>query len=142
VHPENTLCNAKKQVSQLTRRLALGTMNYFIHSKQSFENQNISLFANRPELNKRHLIIEKHTTAVSLVVGRNLAKQRAIHEKYRESLVQLNPDKILSRGYCIAFNQNGEAVKNAQTISIGSLVTIKLATALIKATVNQVADAG
>jgi exodeoxyribonuclease VII large subunit len=142
VHPENTLCNAKKQVFQLTRRLALGTMNYFIHSIRTFENQNISLFANRPELNKRNLVIDKHTTAVRLAMDQNLTRQRTLLGKYRESLVQLNPDKILSRGYCIAFNQNGEALKDTRTLSIGSLVTIKLAKAVIKATVNQVAECG
>jgi exodeoxyribonuclease VII large subunit len=142
LHPERALCNANKQVSQLTRRLALSAKNHFFHAQQIFETHKIILFSNSPEFNKRYLAIEQQAFAVKLALENMISNQSAKLEKINESLKQLDPDRVLSRGYCIAFNQNGEALKEAKTISIGSVVTIKLAKAKLEATVNQISECG
>ncbi len=63
---------------------------------------------------------------------------RMQQEKLANSLQQLNPENVLSRGYCIATDERGEVIKNTNSLRIGGRVDIKAYRGRFVATVNQV----
>lgn len=142
VHPGNAVSNSQKHVAQLRRRVELSGANYLIHLKQSLENKKLALRSHSPKLNAFRIAVENKTAALQSVLTQGLSRRQSQIEKCIYSMQQLNPDKILSRGYCIVFDNNGHVIKQALSLSIGSKVTIKMARDAFKATVDQVSGPG
>mgnify|MGYP005737268941 FL=1 len=54
----------------------------------------------------------------------------------QEKLIALNPSQILNRGYSITFNEQGEAIDNANKLDEGQIVTTQLAKGKFKSRVE------
>ena len=54
----------------------------------------------------------------------------------QEKLITLNPSQILNRGYSITFNEQGEAIDNANKLNKGQIVTTQLAKGKFKSRVE------
>ena len=54
----------------------------------------------------------------------------------QEKLIALNPSQILNRGYSITFNEQGEAIDNADKLDKGQIVTTQLAKGKFKSRVE------
>ena len=54
----------------------------------------------------------------------------------QEKLIALNPSQILNRGYSITFNEQGEAIDNADKLDEGQIVTTQLAKGKFKSRVE------
>ena len=54
----------------------------------------------------------------------------------KEKLIALNPSQILNRVYSITFNEQGEAIDNADKLDEGQIVTTQLAKGKFKSRVE------
>ena len=57
-------------------------------------------------------------------------------ESLEQSLILLNPNEILSRGYAIAFNEKNKAITNVEKISLNDKIKIKLHYGLVTTSVT------
>jgi exodeoxyribonuclease VII large subunit len=137
MHPGNAVSSYQKHVTQITKRVELGATNHLLLAKQTLENRKIALGSLVPKLSPLRLEINNKTALLNSILTRAFSNRKNDIEKNVYALQQLNPDKVLSRGYCIAFNENGTVIKQARSLSIGSKVTIKMASDAFKATVDQ-----
>lgn len=138
VHPGTSLGQNQKLIMQFVRRLALSCRYTFSNSNQELGNRLKRLEMLRPDLLDRRTGLARHIAALSRRMETALNAWRMQQEKLANSLQQLNPENVLSRGYCIATDERGEVIKNTNSLRIGGRVDIKAYRGRFVATVNQV----
>lgn len=137
VHPGTSLGQNQKLIMQFVRRLALSCRYTFSNSNQELGNRLQRLEMLRPDLLDRRTGLARHIAALSRRMETTLNAWRMQQEKLANSLQQLNPENVLSRGYCIATDERGEVIKNTKSLRIGGRVDIKAYRGRFVATVNQ-----
>ena len=69
--------------------------------------------------------LDKLKTAVSTNIHRRLEKDESVLVRTAQSISNLNPLAVLSRGYAVA-TKDGKAVKNAAELAVGDVIDVKL----------------
>jgi exodeoxyribonuclease VII large subunit len=138
IHPGNAVSSYQKHLAQITKRVEISTVNHLLLTKQTIENRKMVLRSLVPKLSPLRLEINNKNASLISILTRAFSNRRNEIEKNVYALQQLNPDKVLSRGYCIAFNEAGIVIKQARSLSIGDKVIIRMASDTFKATVDQV----
>ncbi len=138
LHPGISVSNTKNHVSQLKRRLELCHWNYLSYKKQILERGIVNIISLRPKLESRRNKIENHLVAMKTNLNKSQEKRKVEIIGCISSLQQLNPDNILSRGYCLAFDEKDKVIKHIQEIRSGNKVKIRLKSGQFDATVGNV----
>ena len=73
---------------------------------------------------------------------RRLLQNRGILERQTASLEALSPVAILNRGYALVFDANGQLVKDAEQLSVGSELSARLARGRVRARVTATESTG
>jgi len=137
IHPGNAVSSYQKHLAQISKRVELSAANHLLLAKQTLENRKIALGSLVPKLSPLRHELNNKTVSLNSILTRAFANRKNKIDKNVYALQQLNPDKVLARGYCIAFNENGTVIKQARSLSIGSKVEIKLVNDAFRATVDQ-----
>jgi exodeoxyribonuclease VII large subunit len=138
LHPGNRLTQNMNRVIQLKIGM-LKNVDYRIQQLKHdlalkrirFNNQRLNCNVKRSDL--INLMSELDSTMTA-----NLAIRKGRLESALRSLQQLNPENILSRGYCIVQTNEGIVVSDARTVQPGNKVKIILKSGNLDATVNAV----
>ena len=83
--------------------------------------------------------LDKLKTAVSTNIHRRLEKDESVLVRTAQSISNLNPLAVLSRGYAVA-TKDGKAVKNAAELAIGDVIDVKLDKGGVTAEVKNIAE--
>lgn len=138
LHPGNMLADTKKAVAQYRRRFMLSVTNKLNQEKQILKNQFTTLTAQRPNLTIHASDVQNFRITLQINLTKLLSNRQWKIEQCSKSLQQLDPSKVLSRGYSIAFDEFGRVIKNSQSLHIGSKVQIQLNQGKIKATADEI----
>ncbi|MDP2833544.1 MAG: exodeoxyribonuclease VII large subunit [Pseudomonadota bacterium] len=141
LHPGSAVTNSQKHVAQIKRRLTLSGASHLSQGKQVLENRILSLMAHSPKLDAYRNEIENRAVSLKTALVQRLGNRKTRVDKCFNALQQLNPDNVLSRGYCIALNETGSVIRHAQALYVGDKVKIKLKLGGFDATVDQVTTA-
>jgi exodeoxyribonuclease VII large subunit len=138
LHPGSNVKKSKNDVVLLKRRLELSCNNNVYNSKKSLEIKTRSLQTRKPNLQIFIDRIQSHAESLKTNLIKIINKNESIIKKHTTSLYQLSPTSILARGYCLAFDENGNILRKIESLHIGQKVAIKMNAGAFKATVEQI----
>ena len=138
-HPGEKIQHASQKIHLLSKRLTLNGRYRMQRHHDALQLGKTRLAANRPDFETlkaecRQLMLDM-TTRFS---GR-IAHNRNRLNVTVNSLQQLNPENILSRGYCIVQDSHGAVLKSVNSVQSGNALKITLNTGQLEATVTRVA---
>ncbi len=159
------LLMARQQLTNRTQHGAFARMMDGIHRRQQMldeqkyrlekaERQLLERFHRRSEMVTaaiRHydarrrltairLQLESHVATLASVARRRLLASRGALDRQAASLEALSPLAILNRGYALVFNQQGELVKDASRLEVGTELSARLARGRVRARVTATDD--
>lgn len=114
-----------RKIGELSQRLQRFSESKVLKAPDTAVNdrqQTLDSLYDRLELSQKNLI----------------TKYEAFLRASSGALSALNPLSVLSRGYCAAFDKDGEVIKNAEQVKTGDTIELKMQGGRVEALVNQV----
>ena len=139
------LRSPKQRLEEQYQRLDLATDRLIVNSKLNLNNKrsNFEIIKTQLESLSPLLDIKNNKSTVTNLFNSLSEKQKVILKNKKqainllhEKLVALNPSQILNRGYSITFNEQGEAIDNANKLDDGQIVVTQLAKGKFKSRVE------
>jgi exodeoxyribonuclease VII large subunit len=138
LHPGNRLTQNMNRVNQLKTGM-LKNVDYQIQQlKHDLALKRIRFNNQRPNCNVKRSDLLNSMSALGSTMMSNLEIRKGRLESALRSLQQLNPENILSRGYCIVQTHEGIVVSDTRAVQPGNQVKIILKAGNLDATVNAV----
>ena len=100
--------------------------NKFHEMYQIIDQYEKRLLSPQEKIKTQNILIENLSKRIQTSMLRYLEMYQNKVESLEQSLILLNPDEILSRGYAIAFSENNKAITNVEDISLNDKIKIKL----------------
>lgn len=101
--------------------------------------KDVQLRSPRARITEWEARLDKLKTAVSTNIHRRLEKDESVLVRTAQSISNLNPLAVLSRGYAVA-TKDGKAVKNAAELAVGDVIDVKLDKGGVTAEVKNIAE--
>ena len=142
---QRLLRSPKQRLEEQYQRLDLATDRLLVNNKLNLNNKqsNFEIIKTQLESLSPLLSIKNQKSTVISLFNSLCEKQKVIlrYKKQginllQEKLIALNPSQILNRGYSITFNEQGEAIDNADKLDEGQIVTTQLAKGKFKSKVE------
>ena len=142
---QRLLRSPKQRLQEQYQRLDLATDRLLVNNKFNLNNKqsNFEIIKTQLESLSPLLGIKNQKSIVINLFNSLCEKQKAILTDNKqeinllqEKLIALNPSQILNRGYSITFNEQGEAIDNANKLDEGQIVTTQLAKGKFKSRVE------
>ncbi len=138
LHPGNRLTQNMNRVTQLKSGMQK-IVDYRIQQlKHDLALKRIRFNNQRPNCNVKRSDPLNSMSALGATMMSKLEIRKGRLESALRSLQQLNPENILSRGYCIVQTREGIVVSDASAVQPGNQVKIILKAGNLDATVNAV----
>ena len=110
--------------------------NKFHEMYQIIDQYEKRLLSPQEKIKTQNILIENLSKRIQTSMLRYLEMYQNKVESLQQSLILLNPDEILSRGYAIAFSENNKAITNVEDISLNDMIKIKLHHGLVNTSVT------
>ena len=142
---QRLLRSPKQRLEEQYQRLDLATDRLLVNSKLNFNNKRSNFQIIKTQLESLSPVVEikNQKSMVMNLFNSLLEKQKIVLRNKKqdinlmqEKLIALNPSQILNRGYSITFNEQGEAIDNADKLDEGQIVTTQLAKGKFKSRVE------
>ena len=142
---QRLLRSPKQRLEEQYQRLDLATDRLLVNSKLNFNNKRSNFQIIKTQLESLSPVVEIKNlkSMVMNLFNSLLEKQKMVLRNKKqdinllqEKLIALNPSQILNRGYSITFNEQGEAIDNADKLDEGQIVTTQLAKGKFKSRVE------
>ena len=91
--------------------------NKFQEIYQQIDQYEKRLLSPQEKIKTQNILIDNLSKRIQTSMLRYLEMYQNKVESLEQSLILLNPDEILSRGYAIAFSENNKAITNVENIS-------------------------
>lgn len=138
LHPANRLTHGKTHIEQLESRLSLNNGYRINQLKHRFEYSKIRIASQRPDCAVLRIRALTQQAAFETALLAKLEQRKSRLHNAINSLQQLNPERVLSRGYCVVQAEDGEVLMDAGSACVGSKLRITLKKGHLEATVNKV----
>ena len=103
---------------------------------QQIDQYEKRLLSPHEKIKTQNILIDNLSKRIQTSMLRYLESYQNKVESLEQSLILLNPNEILSRGYAIAFNENNKAITNVEDISLNDKIKIKLHHGLVNTSVT------
>ena len=103
---------------------------------QQIDQYEKRLLSPHEKIKTQNILIDNLSKRIQTSMLRYLESYQNKVESLEQSLILLNPNEILSRGYAIAFNKNNKAITNVEDISLNDKIKIKLHHGLVNTSVT------
>ena len=142
---QRLLRSPKQRLEEQYQRLDLATDRLLVNSKLNFNNKRSNFQIIKTQLESLSPVMEiKNQKSMIVNLFKSLLEKQKIVLRNKkqdinlmqEKLIALNPSQILNRGYSITFNEQGEAIDNADKLDEGQIVTTQLAKGKFKSRVE------
>ena len=142
---QRLLRSPKQRLEEQYQRLDLATDRLLVNSKLNFNNKRSNFQIIKTQLESLSPVMEiKNQKSMIVNLFKSLLEKQKIVLRNKkqdinlmqEKLIALNPSQILNRGYSITFNEQGEAIDNADKLDKGQIVTTQLAKGKFKSRVE------
>jgi exodeoxyribonuclease VII large subunit len=140
IHPAEKLARRQELVAQLAQRLRRATENRLSEARHQLATRQHALSVAKPRTDRskerlRHLQLRLA----------NASKAQIFHtstklNSLKLSLNQLDPLAVLKRGYAIAVNADGKAIRDARCLTPGESLKLTLNRGQADITVNRIVD--
>jgi exodeoxyribonuclease VII large subunit len=110
--------------------------NKFHEMYQIIDQYEKRLLSPQEKIKTQNILIENLSKRIQTSMLRYLEMYQNKVESLEQSLILLNPNEILSRGYAIAFSENNKAITNVEDISLNDKIKIKLHHGLVNTSVT------
>jgi exodeoxyribonuclease VII large subunit len=136
--PQDLLRQQRQRADELTSRLAMGLRGRLESLRRRFTTAHlrISSFDFRMKMAALRLSLQKHTHDLKTQTERALRAKRERLERLSLQLNERSPLQVLERGYAIATDADGNILRDAAQIALGSEVRIQLRRGRITAEVK------
>lgn len=138
VHPGERIRRASQQIQLLSQRLILNGRYRMQRHQDALQLGKTRLAAHLPDVQTLQQECRQHLHRLTTAFSARVAHNRNRLNVAVNSLQQLNPENILARGYCIAQDGNGVALKRAGSIKAGETLKITLRSGQLDAKVTRV----
>ena len=137
-HPAERIRQRREATVRLKERLALAQTHQIAGQQQRLTTLDLRLRGHRPRLEGRRDHLSHLQYRLNNAVRQQLSSAEAKLNQLGASLIQLDPHTVLNRGYALAFDEHGRAVRDAGTLHPGTVLNLNFAKGAALATVNQV----
>ena len=137
-HPAERIRQRREAIARLGGRLALAQTHQVAGQQQRLITLDHRLRGHRPRLEGRRDHLSHLQYRLSNAARQQLSSAEAKLNQLGASLIQLDPQTVLNRGYALAFDENGRAVRDAGTLHPGTVLNLNFAKGAALATVNRV----
>ncbi len=127
VHPARRLALQREALRLAGRRLAHSATRQQEDARRRLASATARLAAARPRTAPRLALLEASRKRLAGAVGHRLTQQAGKLNAAAAGLTQLNPHAVLARGYALAFDTNGRAVRDAASLAIGERLRLAFA---------------
>ena len=103
---------------------------------QQIDQYEKRLLSPHEKIKTQKILVDNLSKRIQTSMLRYLESCQNKVESLEQSLILLNPDEILSRGYAIAFNEKNKAITNVEKISLNDKIKIKLHYGLVTTSVT------
>ncbi|MDA9093882.1 exodeoxyribonuclease VII large subunit [Methylophilaceae bacterium] len=110
--------------------------NKFQEIYQQIDQYEKRLLSPQEKIKTQNILIDNLSKRIQTSMLRYLESYQNKVESLEQSLILLDPNEILSRGYAIAFNKNNKAITNVEDISLNDKIKIKLHHGLVNTSVT------
>ena len=110
--------------------------NKFQEIYQQIDQYEKRLLSPQEKIKTQNILIDNLSKRIQTSMLRYLESYQNKVESLEQSLILLNPNEILSRGYAIAFNEKNKAITNVENISLDDKIKIKLHHGLVTTSVT------
>ncbi len=138
IHPGNAVKNMQQKVTQLQKNISFITMTKIVFKKQQLKNYHTQVAGNSPNLQSRREIVRNTSKQLNFHLIKRIETQRSAIQVHRDSLKKLNPINVMTRGYCIAFNDENKIIKGTGNLAINQKIELMFSAGRAGATVNKV----
>jgi len=111
--------------------------NKFQEIYQQIDQYEKRLLSPQEKIKTQNILIDNLSKRIQTSMLRYIESYQNKVESLEQSLILLNPNEILSRGYAIAFNKNNKAITNVEDISLNDKIKIKLHHGLVNTSVTE-----
>lgn len=138
IHPAEKMARQQQHLDQLAQRLRRGIDSRLSSVRHQLDSRQRALQSARPRTERsaerlKHLQF-RLSNAGKKQINRSLTKLNSL----TLSLNQLDPLAVLKRGYAIALNSDGKAIRDAGQLSPGELLQLRLAHGQAEIAVNKI----
>jgi len=129
----------QQRLDDLTHRMELAERNFLqrLHRQWEMISAAVRHYDLRLVLSGMRKQIESSTAALTAVMRNVLLLHRVRSERLQTALESLSPLAILERGYALVFDSEGNLLKNAHRVKVGSEISARLAHGQIHAAVTK-----
>jgi exodeoxyribonuclease VII large subunit len=138
LHPANRLTQNRNMLIQLKTRAEKAIIYRHQQLKHELEFKKIRIGNQRPDCSEKRIHLFNSLATLDTTMMAQLGKRKGRLDSALRSLQQLNPENILSRGYCIVQTNEGIVVSDAHAVQPGNRLKIMLKSGYLDATVNKV----
>jgi exodeoxyribonuclease VII large subunit len=126
--PLDLLRQQRQRADELTSRLAHGLRANLHHSRRRFTTAHMRIvsFDFRMKIATLRLRLEKRSSDLAARAERLLRAKRERLDRLRLQLEERSPLRVLERGYAIATDAAGHALRDATQIAVGDTVNVHL----------------
>ena len=110
--------------------------NKFQEIYQQIDQYEKRLLSPQEKIKTQNILINNLSKRIQTSMLRYIESCQNKVESLEQSLILLNPNEILSRGYAIAFNEKNKAITNVEKISLNDKIKIKLHSGLVTTSVT------
>ena len=137
-HPAQRLLQQREILTRLGLRVKQAQLRQQDNRRHALKSAVQALASVRPDTEKTAEQLRHTAFRLNNAVRWQYSSQKMKLNALSASLMQLDPHAVLTRGYAIALGPDGKAVRDANTLTIGSELRLSFAKGSALSTVNQV----
>ncbi len=135
--------------NELIQTIDYFSSRLFDSVKKSIENRNdlVNQYLSRYGLHKPNILLNRLSENINIkdhqirqLISTKLNQSYEKVNSFEKNLENLNPMKILERGYSVVFDENCSLVNSTKSVSLGDTINVKFARGLISANVQNIED--
>ena len=129
----------RTQLEALSSRSVLRTATGFVdRQRASLENMRVRLIAAGGFIDTGRSGTQALASRLNAAMDARIAAKKNEYARLGAKLDALSPLKVLSRGYAIALDESGAALKDSQQVKIGDKLTVRLESGALGCKVEEI----
>ncbi len=137
LRPGERLARLRTELAHASTRLQAALRLRLTRAASAVQHVGFRLTANRPEVGLQRQALAQLKTQLIAAMATTLQHQRTTLNIVTTNLAHLNPAAVLSRGYSITRNAQGEIVRSSEQLATDETLTIAFAQGWTRAQVRE-----
>lgn len=136
-HPGERLRQQQERLTQYRQRLQQRLHTQLQQRQWRLDSLRLRLAQGKPALPRLQQALQQRSQQLHNAVHRQLAQQQLVLGKLEATLLAMNPEAVLARGYAIVQNEAGQVIHSPAQLRDGEAIQLQLAEGRAHARVEQ-----